>query len=257
MSQTNELPDGIPTGPLPDAVVKTSLVTSITIVVSFVLFMLLTGFTRVVSLPTDIAGPPGPIQVAIGPQGGTQTPDLSDEGATGPQGLLGSVLVPGPQGPKGDTGATGATGATGPMGPTGPQGPPGSSGIDGSNNSPGEGVAEATCVSQLLITTPVDTSNAAEDTVSSVQISGDLSKCAGETLRARVALERGGYVWAVFKIPSNTTEVIFHFDLVTGDFYDTKPKVVDGNLVSIGMQVPPVSVQEFGRTTITIAKKWQ
>jgi hypothetical protein len=250
----------IPTTPLPDVVVKSSLVISLTLIGLMTAFIVLTGFTVVVALPTDIAGPPGPVAVAIGPQGSTQTPDLSDQGATGPQGLLGSVLIPGPQGPKGDpgaNGATGATGATGPMGPAGPAGPAGPGSIDGGNTSPGEGNTSATCVSQIIITTPVDTSNPDADSIKQMQIAGDFSKCEGQTLRARVALESGSYVWAFYPLTAATTLVTLNFNALTGDFYDSKPTVSNGQLVVSGLRVDPVSVPEFGRTTITIAKKWQ
>jgi hypothetical protein len=250
----------IPTTPLPDVVVKSSLVISLTLIGLITAFIVLTGFTMVVALPTDIAGPPGPVAVAIGPQGSTQTPDLSDQGATGPQGLLGSVLIPGPQGPKGDpgaNGATGATGATGPMGPAGPAGPAGPGSIDGGNTAPGEGNTSATCVSQIIITTPVDTSNPDADSIKQMQIAGDFSKCEGQTLRARVALESGSYVWAFYPLTAATTLVTLNFNSLNGDFYDSKPTVSNGQLVVSGLRVDPISVPEFGRTTITIAKKWQ
>ena len=249
--------DRVPSKPLPDVVVKSTLVMSLTIIGVITAFIVLTGFTRVVALPTDIVGPPGPVAVAIGPQGSTQTPDLSDQGATGPQGVLGSVLVAGPQGPKGDTGATGATGATGPMGPTGPAGPAGPGGIDGGNTAPGEGTSAANCISQLIITTPVDTSNPDADSIKVMKITGDFSKCEGQTLRARVALESGSYVWAFYVIPAATSEITLNFNSLTGDFYDSKPTVADGQLVIAGSRVDPISVPEFGRTTITVAKKWQ
>ncbi len=244
----------VPSQPLPDVVVKSSLVLTLTIIGAITAFIVLTGFTRVVALPTGVAGPPGPVAVAIGPQGSTQTPDLSDQGATGPQGLLGSVLVAGPRGPKGDTGATGATG---PMGPTGPAGPQGPAGIDGGNTAPGEGATGANCISQLIVTTPVDTSNPDSDSIKVMQITGDFSKCEGQTLRARVALESGSYVWAVYVIPAATSEINLNFNSLTGDFYDSKPTVADGQLVIAGSRVDAISVPEFGRTTITIAKKWQ
>jgi hypothetical protein len=99
----------LPDAPLPDSVVKTSLISALTILVAVTFFILLTGFARVVPLPIGIVDPSGSVSVAVCPQGGSQTPDLSDQGATGPQGLLGSVLAVGPAGPKGDTGATGSS----------------------------------------------------------------------------------------------------------------------------------------------------
>jgi hypothetical protein len=108
-----------------------------------------------------------------------------------------------------------------------------------------------------VITTPVDTSGPDLDVIKTMQITGDLSNCVGETLRARVALDSGSYVWAVYPITTSVTEVNLSFDELTGDFYDTKPTASNGALVVEGLRVAPVSVGEFGRTTITIAKKWQ
>ena len=90
MSEYNRQGDDIPTEPLPDLVVKTSAASSLTLITALAFFLVLTGFSPVLSLPSAVAGPAGPIQAALGPQGGTTTPDPSDEGTTGPQGLLGS-----------------------------------------------------------------------------------------------------------------------------------------------------------------------
>jgi hypothetical protein len=114
--------DDLPTQPLPDLVVKTSFAGSLTLITALAFFLTLTGFSQVVSLPSAVAGPEGPIKVALGPQGGTTTPDLSDEGTTGPQGLLGSDLTAGPEGTKCDNGTTGATGQTGKTGAQGKKG---------------------------------------------------------------------------------------------------------------------------------------
>lgn len=124
-------------GRLPDGIVKTSAVTSLTLIMALSFFLALTGFSPVHSLPTSVLGPTGPTQYAIGPQGGTTTPDPSDEGKTGPQGLLGSELPVGPQGPKGDTGPAGAIGLTGPVGPQGPMGLQGRAGKDGKDGFDG------------------------------------------------------------------------------------------------------------------------
>jgi len=137
VSEFNRQGDDIPTAPLPDLVVKTSAASSLTLITALAFFLVLTGFSPVLSLPSAVAGPAGPIQVALGPQGGTTTPDPSDEGTTGPQGLIGSELVVGPPGPKGDPGATGATGGIGLTGPTGPQGPMGFQGPAGTDGTDG------------------------------------------------------------------------------------------------------------------------
>ena len=143
MSQFDYYGKKIPTKPLPDLVVRTTFFTSLFLILGFIIFMLLTGFTRVISLPKEVVGPPGPVAVAVGPQGGSQTPDPSDEGETGPQGLLGSILGSGPQGPKGEPGDIGAVGPagsiglTGPRGPIGPQGAIGPTGLTGANGATG------------------------------------------------------------------------------------------------------------------------
>ena len=263
MSEYRNDKQGIPTTPLPDAVVKFSLTGSLVIVGVLAMFMVLTGFTRAVSLPTTVIGPPGPVAVAVGPQGGTQTPDLSDEGATGPQGLLGSVLVAGPPGPKGDpgangaTGATGQTGATGATGATGPMGPTGPGDIGGSNNAPGEGQNAANCVTQLVVQTPVDTADENIDQISTMTITGDFSRCVGQTLRAKVNLDDGTKVWAVYRITSAVQVIHLVFNSLTGDFFDTKPIVSGQSLEPQGSRVGPVLVANFGQTTVTVAKAWQ
>lgn len=103
----------------------------------------LSGFANSAALPEYVTGPPGPVTVAVGPQGGTETPDLSDEGLTGPEGLIGSLGLVGPQGPIGQIGPSGAQGIqgfeglTGPMGPVGPQGPAGAEGATGATGATG------------------------------------------------------------------------------------------------------------------------
>ncbi len=257
MSQFRNRENGLPTAPLPDAVVKLSLASSLTLLGVFTVFMVLTGFTRVVPLPVDIAGPPGPVSFAVGPQGSSQTPDLSDQGATGPQGLLGSELVVGPPGPKGDPGDDGQIGPTGPPGPPGPSGPPGPGSVDGTDLVPGEGLTGGNCVDHLTIKTPVDTSNDDEDVIKVMTIRGDLSKCVGQTLRAKVKLDSGSYLWAVYKISNFVAKVTLTFNASSGNFYDTRPTVSNGELLVAGNKVAPVPVREFGVTTITIAKTWQ
>ena len=153
MSKPRKSEETLPTTPLPDAVVKLSLASSLTLLGVFTVFMVLTGFTQVVALPVDVPGPPGPVAFAVGPQGSTQTPDLSDQGATGPQGLLGSVLVPGPKGDPGADGNDGKDGAPGPSGPPGLSGPPGPGSVDGTNIVPGEGLTGGNCVDHLTINT--------------------------------------------------------------------------------------------------------
>jgi hypothetical protein len=247
----------LPTTPLPDAVVKLSFATSMSVLAGLVLLMTLTGFTPVASLPSDVVGPPGPVAVAVGPQGGTQTPDLSDEGVTGPQGLLGSILIQGPAGPKGDTGDTGPTGPQGETGPIGPEGPTGPGSLDGDGNSPGAGSSGASCITNLVIQTPVDTSSDDYAYVKNMTLSGDFSECIGQTMRVSVRLEDDSIIWAIYRVTSSVSRIALKFNSVDGDFYDTKPEVLAGSLVVQGKRVGQVTVQDFGITSVVIAKTWE
>ncbi len=129
--------------------------------------------------------------------------------------------------------------------------------IAGSDNAPGEGKTVANCVTDLTIKTPVDTSVHDANQIKVMNISGALAPCVGETLRAEVDLENGSHVWAIFKITTAMTTLSLNFNATTGDFYDTKPTVTNGDLVVAGSRVAPVLVKDFGMTTITIAKTWQ
>ena len=55
MSQFDYYGKKIPTKPLPDLVVRTTFFTSLFLILGFIIFMLLTGFTRVISLPKEVS----------------------------------------------------------------------------------------------------------------------------------------------------------------------------------------------------------
>lgn len=129
--------------------------------------------------------------------------------------------------------------------------------LAGSDSAPGESQTVATCVQNLVVKTPIDTADHDDNKIKKMVISGDLSNCIGETLRAEVDLQSGGHAYAVYKITSAISELTLNFDSATGNFYDTKPTASAGDLVDTGARVGPVSVTEFGMTTITIAKTWE
>lgn len=91
----------------PQIVVAGAALLPTTLILSTASVLVLSGFAASAALPAFVTGPPGPVSVAAGPQGGTVTPDLSDEGLTGPVGLIGSFGLVGPQGPSGDPGTVG------------------------------------------------------------------------------------------------------------------------------------------------------
>lgn len=129
--------------------------------------------------------------------------------------------------------------------------------LTGSDSAPGESQTVATCVKDLVVKTPVDTTNHDANAVKTMVITGDMSNCIGETLRAEVNLDSGAHAYAVYKITTAISELTLNFDAATGNFYDTKPTVTAGELVDAGMRVGPVLVKDFGMTTITIAKTWE
>ena len=129
--------------------------------------------------------------------------------------------------------------------------------LNGSDAAPGEGKTVATCTTDLVIKTPVDTTNHDANQVKQMTITGDMSQCVGETLRAEVDTNSTNHVWAIFKITEPISTLTLNFNATTGDFYDAKPTVTDGELVVAGNRVGPVLVKDFGLTTITIAKTWQ
>ena len=129
--------------------------------------------------------------------------------------------------------------------------------LAGSDSAPGEGKTVATCVTDLVVKTPVDTANHDANQVKQMTITGDMSNCVGETLRAEVDLDNGNHVYAVYKITTSISELTLNFDATTGDFYDTKPTASAGELTVAGSRVGPILVTDFGMTTITIAKTWE
>lgn len=129
--------------------------------------------------------------------------------------------------------------------------------FSGSDSAPAEGKTVATCVSDLVVRTPVDTSDNTASKVKQMKILGDLSDCVGQTLRADLALDSGGHVYAIYEITSPLTELTLNFDATTGDFFDAKPIASNGELIASGSRVAPIAVSDFGLTTVTIAKTWE
>lgn len=125
------------TGDTPTIAVASAATSSGVVIAAISLSLALTGFSQVPSLPLGITGPTGPVSVAIGPQGGTATPDLSDEGTIGPVGLLGSSGITGPIGPQGLDGSSGISGIAGADGTIGPMGPNGATGAMGARGLTG------------------------------------------------------------------------------------------------------------------------
>lgn len=134
-------------------------------------------------------------------------------------------------------------------------------GLNGSNSAPGESKTEAACASNLVVKTPVATAGHDANSIDSVDITGDLSKCIDQTLRAEVDLDvTNAHIWAVHKITAadaQASKVTLTINTATGDFYTGKPVAQSGELVPTGARSDLVSVKNFGLTTITIAQTWE
>lgn len=129
--------------------------------------------------------------------------------------------------------------------------------LNSSDSAPGEAKTNAACANHLLVKTPVNTAGHDANSISHMDITGDLTQCVGQTLRVEVDLASGSHVWAVRKITSTDTGgLTLQFDSTNGDFRDTKPIAQSGELAPMGSMVGPVSVTEFGLTTVTIAQTW-
>jgi hypothetical protein len=131
--------------------------------------------------------------------------------------------------------------------------------LSGSDSAPGESKTEAACASNLVVKHPVETSGHDENKINTVNITGDMSMCIDQTIRVEVDLDvSNSHVYATKKITAADIEgITFTFDSETGDFYTEKPIASNGGLVNVGDLSGAISVQEFGLTTITIAKAWE
>lgn len=129
--------------------------------------------------------------------------------------------------------------------------------LAGSDRAPGEGKTEAACAGNLTIQHPVQNGGHDNNRVVHVYVSGDMTSCEGETIRLEVDLADDAHAYATRVIGNNVTELTFTFDQQTGDFTDTAPTVVDGQLVQAGEKVKPQKAQDFGLVSVLIAQSFE
>jgi hypothetical protein len=129
--------------------------------------------------------------------------------------------------------------------------------LTGSDSAPGEAKTNAACAGALVVKTPVRNLGHDANDISNVSITGDMTNCTNQTIKVEVDLEGPNHAYAIRKIGPNTTSLVFNFDAATGDFTDTTPTALNGDLVSQGLRLPPQSAQAFGLVTVTIAKTWE
>lgn len=129
--------------------------------------------------------------------------------------------------------------------------------LTGSDSAPGEGTTNATCATNLVVKSVVDTSVPGSNTVNRVDITGDMTQCVGEQVRVEVELEGGGNVWAIYSVATPISSLSLNLNATTGDFYNAAPTATANVLQVNGTRVAPVPVVDFGVITVTIAKTWQ
>ena len=129
--------------------------------------------------------------------------------------------------------------------------------LAGSDRAPGEGTTEAACAGNLTIQSPVKAAGVHKNKVVNVYVTGDMTACEGESIKVEVGVANNTTAYATRVIGANVTELIFTFDQQTGDFTDTAPTVVDGQLVDSGAKVAPQKAQDYGLVSVLIAQNFE
>jgi hypothetical protein len=128
--------------------------------------------------------------------------------------------------------------------------------LSGSDSAPGAGTTEAACAGDLAIETPVKQGGQNNKKIVNVYVKGDLTACEGQTIRLEADL-KGTPAYAIRTIGAGEVLLTFVFDSKTGDFRDTAPSVVDGQLVVAGALVNPASAKDFGSVEVLIADRFE
>lgn len=128
--------------------------------------------------------------------------------------------------------------------------------LTGSDSAPAEGTTNAVCATDLVVKPVVSTAGAA-NSVTRVDVTGDMRSCVGEQML--VELKRKGMtsLWAIHSVTEPITALALNLDERSGVFYDTKPVVKESVLEVNGRLVGPIVVSEFDVITLTIAGTWE
>ncbi|CAB4616491.1 MAG: hypothetical protein F2590_03885 [Actinobacteria bacterium] len=129
--------------------------------------------------------------------------------------------------------------------------------LAGSDSAPGEGKTDAACASNLVITHPVSNGGHDNNRILHVTVTGDMTECEGQAMRVEVDLPNAEHAFAVEKIGADVRSIEFLFNETTGDFTDTAPIAVDGELVAQGDLLGPIKAKDFGLVSLLIASSWE
>ena len=128
--------------------------------------------------------------------------------------------------------------------------------LSGSDKAPGAGTTEAACAGNLTIQVPVKEGGPNNKKIVNVYVKGDMTSCEGQTIRLEADLS-GTPAYAIRRLEADVKELTFVFDAREGDFRDTAPSVVDGQLVAEGKPVSPVGAKDFGQIDVLIADRFE
>ena len=128
--------------------------------------------------------------------------------------------------------------------------------LSGSDRAPGSGTTEAACAGDLVVQAPVKQGGTNNNKIVNVYVKGDFTTCEGQTIRIETDLN-GIPAYAFRIIEKDLTQLTFFFDAKTGDFTDTSPTVVDGQLVAAGKLVGPGNAKDFGQIDVLIAGRFE
>lgn len=128
--------------------------------------------------------------------------------------------------------------------------------LSGSDRAPGAGTTEAACAGNLTIQAPVKQGGTNNKKIVNVYVKGDMTACEGQTIRLEADLN-GTPAYAIRTLEKDVKELTFTFDEREGDFRDTAPSVVDGQLVAEGRPVAPASAKTFGQIDVLVADRFE
>jgi hypothetical protein len=129
--------------------------------------------------------------------------------------------------------------------------------LTGSDRAPGEGKTEAACAKNLTVTHPVTNSGANKNTITHIDIRGDMTLCGGQTVRLEVDMLDNSHSYAFIKLTEGVEKLTFTFNERDGEFTDMAPSVVDGELVLAGTRIAPIKAAAFDAVNVLIASTWE
>ena len=125
----------------------------------------------------------------------------------------------------------------------------------GSDTAPTTGLTDPHCERGITVTKVIVSAGR----VTSIEVSGDMTRCSGQTMRVAVTRVKkpSTEFYGVYRFATGSELVSLTFDETEGAFRDTQPLPVDGTLEATGLRVAPEKDKDLGDVNVTIAQIWQ